>query len=349
MQTLSKPAPQTQTYARQSTRMQPLRFHPIIKRAVWGGQRLGNEFRKPIGDGVDCAESWEVSDLPGSESLVQGGRFDGISLRQLMLTYREQLLGEHSKRERFPLLMKLLDAKHPLSVQVHPGSHLRETPSVKEPSKAELWVVLDAQPGNQMSIGLKAGVTRADLEAAVSSHSVAEYLNTFEAQPGECYFIPPGTVHSLGAGIVIAEVQQTCDITYRLDDWGRPGSDGQPRALHIEQALEAIDFTLGPVSPIVPQNDPTFGSAEALIDNQYFAARRFKGPTAMSLPQDNRAHVLTLLSGTARIETEYSTLMLRGDVILLPAERPLVQIELDVQAALLDCYLSENASDMLSY
>ena len=336
-------SPQSHISTRPSIRMQPLRFHPILKRAVWGGQRLGNEFRKPIGELTDCAESWEISDLPGSESVVAGGRFDGMTLRQLMMSHRQQVMGVHSNRERFPLLMKLLDANRPLSVQVHPGGHLGEPDSGQDPSKAELWIVLDAQPGNQMSIGLKPGITRAELEAAIQSHEVPACLHTFEAKPGECYFLPPGTVHSLGAGILIAEVQQTCNVTYRLDDWGRLGTEGRPRDLHIQQALEVIDFSLGPIGAVMPQSMDEHPGVAQFIDNQYFAARRLSGPSAISIPQDNRAHVLTLVSGTARIEADGSLMMMRGDAVLLPAQRPHTQIELDGAAALLDCYLGENA------
>ena len=326
------------------TKMQPLRFHPILKRAVWGGRRLGLEYGKPIGEHTDYAESWEVSDLPGSVSVVDGGKFEGQRLDDLMVSHREQLMGEHRDREQFPLLMKLLDANRPLSVQVHPGSHLGTGEASETPSKAELWMVLDAKPRNQISIGLKEGVTAREMKKAVKSGAVSDCLNTLEAHPGDRFFLPPGTVHSLGEGVLIAEVQQTCDVTYRLDDWGRLGIDGKPRELHVDQALATIDYDLGPVAPIEPNIDRDEPTVHRLVDNQYFAANQLIGPGAIPVPADNRAHVLTLLAGTARIEGEVSMMMMRGDALLLPADRPFTQIQVDDSAILLDAFLGDHVN-----
>ncbi|MEW4487572.1 type I phosphomannose isomerase catalytic subunit [Thalassoglobus sp. JC818] len=324
--------------------MQPLRFHPIFKRAVWGGRRLGSEFGKPIGPGDDYAESWEISDLPEFESRIKGGEFDGESFHQMMVTHRQQVLGKHANRDRFPILVKFLDANHPLSVQVHPGHQQATAKHASGESKAELWIVLDAVAGSQVCAGLKDGVDRRQLEEAVANQTIPDCLHTFDVHPGDYLFLPPGTVHSLGEGVLIAEVQQSCDVTYRLHDWNRMGSDGKPRELHIPQALDSIDYSLGPVRPLVTTPRESGPFQEVLIDNEYFAVHRLSGPSTTEVPCDDRAHVLTLLSGTARILSEDVHSMIKADTILLPAERSTTHIELTTDAVLIDAFLGDRSA-----
>lgn len=318
--------------------MEALRFHPILKRALWGGQRLSVEFGKSSEPIEQLAESWEVADLPDDVSIVADGQLAGKSLRDLMQSHRQSLLGKHADLDRFPLLVKFLDAHRDLSVQVHPGVEMAQRYPDVTTGKAEFWVVVDAKPGSQISVGLKPGVDREALIDAINSGTVPQLLNTYEVKTGDCIFLEPGTVHSLGAGLLIAEIQQPNNVTYRLDDWGRLGPDGKPRELHTDLALEAIKFSLGPIHPLSPSPVENQPFTMRLVDNSYFTVLQHSGPAALSLSDDNRAHVLTLIRGNASVGPQERPMNL-GETFVLPAEREELEIQLSENAVLLDSFL----------
>ena len=225
---------------------------PILRPMVWGGRRLGERAGQD-----DCrtqqpyGESWEVSDHPSHRSVVAGGPLAGRSLRQLVQEHRVPLLGCRSRRyDRFPWLVKFLDAHDWLSVQVHPDDEPVRTLWPGEGGKTEVWFVLDELPGSRIYAGLMPGVDEAELRAALAAGTVAECLHSFKPRPGDCVFLPAGTVHAVGGGVLMAEVQQTSDATFRLFDWNRRDAQGKRRALHIEESLACIDWSQGPVTPI---------------------------------------------------------------------------------------------------
>src|SRR5262245_7164495 len=230
----------------------PLTFHAVLKRYLWGGRRLGSVLGKPIGEGSDYAESWEIADHAQGQSIVAQGPLVGTTLHDLVASRRDELLGRHAPQSRFPLLFKFLDCQRDLSVQVHPDDAAAARLDPPDLGKTEAWLILDAQPGSRVYAGLKAGVDRADLEREVKRGQVVPCLSRFEPQGGDCIFIPAGTVHALGAGLLVAEIQQASDTTYRLFDWNRVGPDGRPRPLHVEQALGAMDFSASAVAPCRP-------------------------------------------------------------------------------------------------
>ncbi len=234
----------------------PLKFTPIIKPLPWGGRKLETLFGKVLPDGLPCGESWEVVDLPGDQSLVAGGPLAATSLSSLVGGRPDELLGEAPLlMGRFPVLFKLIDATQTLSVQVHPDAEAAGRIGGGARPKTEAWYILQADPGAVLYLGLKAGVGRPELRRALETGKVADLLNPVEVQAGDFIYLPAGSLHAIGSGIVLAEIQQASDTTYRVFDWNRVGLDGKPRQLHVEEALESIDYDLrgkpanaGPVS-----------------------------------------------------------------------------------------------------
>jgi mannose-6-phosphate isomerase len=219
----------------------PLTFQPIFKERVWGGRSIARLYGKKLPPAVPIGESWEISDRPGDASIIANGPLAGKDLRWLMENHSVELLGSaRSQNGRFPLLIKILDAQEKLSLQVHPPAH--KAAELHGESKTEMWYIADAAPGTELFVGLKRGVTRADFERKVRDGSVADCFHRVPVRAGESIFLPSGRVHAIGAGLVIFEVQQNSDTTYRVFDWNRVGLDGKPRELHVAQSLASIDF-----------------------------------------------------------------------------------------------------------
>jgi mannose-6-phosphate isomerase len=220
----------------------PFTFQPIFKERVWGGREIERLYGKKLPPGAPIGESWEISDRPGDASVIANGPFAGKNLRWLMENHARELLGDAkvAGRNRFPLLCKILDARDKLSLQVHPpGNKAAELGG--EP-KTEMWFIADAAPGAELYVGLKRGVTRAEFERKIRGGSVAECFHRLPVKPGDSMFLPSGRVHAIGAGLVIFEIQQNSDTTYRVFDWNRVGLDGRPRELHVAESLASIDF-----------------------------------------------------------------------------------------------------------
>ena len=220
----------------------PLLFHPIFKERVWGGRELERLYRKNLPPGRPIGESWEISDRPGDASVIANGPLAGKTLRWLMENHRAELLGaaKPAAAGRFPLLCKILDAREKLSLQVHPPAG--KAAELGGEPKTEMWFIADAAPGAELFVGLKRGVTRAGFEEKISAGSVAECFHHVPVRAGDAMFLPSGRVHAIGAGLVIFEIQQNSDTTYRVFDWNRTGLDGRPRELHVAQSLASIDF-----------------------------------------------------------------------------------------------------------
>lgn len=214
----------------------PLRFEPIFKPAIWGGRRLADMFPGAPAEGP-IGEAWVLSDQGDNVSVVADGPLRGTTLRQLMRDRRDELLGPPlAHHDTFPLLLKFIDAAQPLSVQVHPDDELAQRLEGLARGKTEAWIVMHAEPGSRIYAGLKPGVDGGRLERAIATGTTESVLHSFAPRPaGDCVFLPAGTVHALGGGITVFEVQQTSDTTYRLFDWNRVDSKtGRPRELHLK-------------------------------------------------------------------------------------------------------------------
>jgi mannose-6-phosphate isomerase len=317
----------------------PLRFEPLFRRYLWGGRKLGTLLHKPIGPESDYAESWEIVDRPADQSRVAAGPLAGVSLSELVRNWGDELLGRHHPQQNFPLLLKFLDCEKTLSVQVHPDDAMAARLTPPDRGKTEAWVVLAAEPGSLIYAGLKRGFDRPALEREVHRGTCELCLHKIEPRPGDCLFLPAGAVHALGTGLVIAEIQQCSDATFRLFDWNRTGPDGRPRPLHVQQALEAIDYHLGPVNVQTPQ--PTQRPhVERLAACQQFVLDRWHLDKPRPIGGDERFHLLAVVDGSIDVEDDPSGQSLSlGQAILLPAACGRCTLTPHGSATLLDIYL----------
>lgn len=319
--------------------MPPLRFLPLFKQRPWGGRRLAQQWHKPDTATTGWAESWEVVDLGDDQSRVHGGPFDGRSLHDLVREHPDELLGRHAGCEQFPLLFKFLDAAETLSVQVHPNDAQAATLAPGQHGKSEAWVILAAEPHSRLSVGLKPGVDRATLERHLATGTVEKCLHSIPARVGDVISVPAGTVHAIGAGVALAEIQQPSDVTFRLFDWNRRDAHGRLRPLHIEQALQCIDFSLGPVSPLAPrQLTANDGLSEELIQTEHFVWRRhILTSTPFRVREEGRCRILSLIDGQVQIVSSSGREPLAvGESLLIPSACGPVVIEPTVGAVLLE-------------
>ncbi len=320
------------------TLLYPLRFQPILRRYLWGGRRL-ETLGKALGAGNDYAESWEIVDHAADQSVVAGGPLAGLTLSQLIAQHGAELMGRHNGLRQFPLLLKFLDAHDRLSIQVHPDDARAARLVPPDLGKTEAWVILAAEPSSYLYAGLRRGIDAETLKREVARHTCELCIERTEPRVGDCFFLPAGVLHALGPGLLVAEVQQASDTTYRLYDWSRLGPDGQPRKLHVEAALEAIDYHYGPVSAQRPQPtaDPR---VQRLVACDKFVLERSTFSSDADFGGDQRCHILMVLDGSLDVERDPSGQTLeRGGVMLLPAELGKVVARARGPAVVLDVYL----------
>ena len=306
----------------------PLTFEPIFKERVWGGRSLEWLYQKPLPPGVPIGESWEITDRPEGASTIANGQLRGKDLRWLMENHAEELLGSaKSLSGRFPLLIKILDAREKLSLQVHPP------PSVAariggEP-KTEMWYLADTTPDAELYVGLRRGVTRAEFERKIQDGTVVDCFHRLAVRAGDAMFLPSGRVHAIGAGNVIFEIQQNSDTTYRVFDWHRLGLDGKPRELHIAQSLASIDFNDFEPSLIQNQSTPVGGGKlRSLVDDPLFKVDALEVPSGDSvLSRQSALRIIGLLKGRLTVtDGNHSVELSPGQFCLLPASLKAVEL-----------------------
>jgi mannose-6-phosphate isomerase len=299
--------------------MHPLLLDPVYRRYLWGGRRFATALGRDLPAGDDFAESWELVDRPGTDqSVVAAGPLAGRTLGDLVRGHGRDLLGRHAPRAAFPLLFKFLDARRDLSVQVHPDDARAARLVPPDRGKTEAWYVVDAEPGSRIYAGLAAGAGQADLGAAIRAGTCASVLHSFEAHAGDCIFIPAGTVHAIGAGLLVAEIQQSSDVTYRLFDWNRTGPDGKPRPLHVEAGVEAVT-KFGPLAPVPPETtaDPV---VKRLVTSEFFLFDEVRPTGTWEIGGDDACHFLAVLDGSLTFDDRWRLPpATRGRTILLPA------------------------------
>jgi mannose-6-phosphate isomerase len=299
----------------------PLRFEPIYQYRLWGGRRLCDLLTAPLPSGP-IGEAWILSDRDDHASLVADGPFKGQTISQLLKRFPEQMLGKLAGRfRRFPLLLKFLDAREMLSVQVHPTQANTDLLPAGETAKTEAWVVLEARTQSRIYAGLKPGTTIANLRA-LTNGTVADYVAWFTPKPGDSVFLPAGTVHALGGDVVVFEVQQNSDTTFRLYDWNHVDKKtGRPRALQVDQALACIDFAKGAgglVSPVVEATTPV--ERERLFHCKHFWLWRLRGQSPFTVGTVGLPRVLVCVEGAGQIEhAEATYAVAKGNILLLPA------------------------------
>ena len=303
-------------------KLYPLKFEPIYQYRIWGGRRLSNLLTKPLPADSPIGEAWILSDRDDHPSEVSNGKLKGQTISQLFEHSAEQLMGSLAgKFKRFPLLLKFLDCQQVLSVQVHPSDRKKKYIPKGENGKTESWVVLETGKESIIYAGLKPGTTEAKIKASLDKHKVADDLAHFKPKVGDSVLIKAGTVHTLG-DVVVFEVQENSDVTYRLYDWDRiDKKTGKPRDLQVEEALACIDFTkteIGPVKPEVETENPAL--IELLVDDEHFKMRRFTGTLPFMVGSDGKPRVLVCIEGAGELDNknEFYTFG-KGEVMLLPA------------------------------
>ncbi len=261
------------------TALYPLTFTPVVRDYLWGGRSFERLYGRSLPPGP-AAESWEISAHPTASTVVDAGSLRGRSLPELLAIYGVDLVGTHAwwalARGRFPLMVKLLDAEKRLSVQVHPPDAYALQHEDGELGKTEMWYVLHAQPDARIILGMRPGVTPESFRQAVAENQLERELHFLPVQPGDVIFIAPGTVHAALEGMVINEVLQNSDTTYRVYDWGRTGADGKPRRLHIDKAMDVIDFQCvepGPTQPVLVETRPGV-VRQRIASCRYFVVER---------------------------------------------------------------------------
>ncbi len=316
----------------------PLEFTPLLKRTRWGGERLGTQLHKMIGVQGDFGESWELSDHPQAPTLISGGEYDGWTLSQLIQKNPSSLFGAGEFYDTFPLLIKFIDATDRLSLQVHPDESLLQHFDASRSGKSEAWVILDAAEESCIYAGLKSGVDESQLRAHLDQGRIEDCLHSYSVRRGDCVYIPAGTLHAIGEGILLAEVQQTSDLTYRLFDWNRLDQSGNPRPLHIAKALDCINYERGPVELLQPQlQSSSDHRVELLLESEYFSIRRHYSQQSILHASLNQAQILIVLDGTGQLDCGSETYeLLVGKTILIPAAASDCQIHVDGEITFLE-------------
>ena len=312
----------------------PLTFQPTFKERVWGGRTLQRLYDKRLPPDVPIGESWEISDRPEDESRIANGPLAGRSLRWLMEQHQADVLGGAAPAagDRFPILCKILDAREKLSLQVHPPGRELGDP------KTEMWYIAAAEPGAQLYVGLKRGISREQFEGDLQRGTVADCFHTIPVRAGDVMFLPSGRVHAIGAGLVIFEIQQNSDTTFRVFDWNRVGLDGKPRELHVEQSLQSIDFNdFEPPLADGPLAGAGEFEARPLVRHPLFDADLVRAESPGTLTFDDaRLLIVAVVAGritaTGGGVTEQLT---AGQFCLLPASLPEVQLDAERDASFL--------------
>ena len=315
----------------------PLTFHPIFKERVWGGRNLEQLYQKHLPPGVPIGESWEISDRPGDVSVIANGPLAGRDLRWLMTHHERELLGEaRPANSRFPLLIKILDAEEKLSLQVHPPAH--KAAELRGEPKTEMWFITRAAPGAALYVGLKRGVTREEFERRIAAGTVDECFHRVPVKAGDAMFLPSGRVHAIGAGLVIFEIQQNSDTTYRVFDWNRVGTDGKPRDLHVAQSLASIDFK--DFEPALVDSSPASSGRfriQPLVRDPLFKVDAFRALAQETLWfRQPRLRIIGVLANRVWVSGGTKSLELRpGQFCLVPASVPVTEIANEIGSAFL--------------
>ncbi len=308
--------------------MNPFKFEPFLKTTIWGGKQIA-AFKNIDIDKSNVGESWEISDIPGCESIVASGSDEGLTLVELIDKYRELLVGKKVYAQfgnHFPLLVKFIDSHQNLSVQVHPNDEL----AMKRHGcrgKSEMWYVIKAEPGARIYTGLCKEITPERYEQMVTTETVGGYspimdvIATYESHQGDVFYLPAGRLHAIGAGNFVAEIQQTSDITYRVYDFGRKDAHGNPRELHIEEAKDAIDYQVWPAYRT--SYDSTKPTSQ-LINCPYFVVHRVVVQVAQQIDFHCDSFVIVVcLWGNANIN---GIDIHQGETILVPASENILYI-----------------------
>ena len=316
------PAPRHNPLSMDSSFHMPILLQPVYKEYIWGGDRLIHEFHRRLNPGI-YAEAWEIADHPDGRTRILNGPDAGATLSEAIARRGPDLLGRGRADASFPLLVKIIDARETLSVQVHPDDDTAARFGGE--AKSEMWYVLSATPDAHIYSGFKPGIGPADFEKARAAGTIPALLQRFPARPGMVFNTPGGRVHAIGAGCLLLEVQQDANTTYRLYDWDRLDKSGKPRSLHVKQALQVINWNLtgSPVAPILSEElRPGGYAARLLLDDPHFHVEEWTISAACQVAHDSRSFLILFpVNGDVRIKTPGQPAMIlqHGTTCLLPA------------------------------
>ncbi len=323
-----------------NTKLYPLKFEPILKNKIWGGTKLKSLLNKPT-NSPDCGESWEISGVPGNISMVSEGLLMGKSLVELTKEYKGKLVGNkvfEQFNSDFPLLIKFIDANQDLSIQVHPGDVMAKERH-NSFGKTEMWYVVDAEPDASLIAGFNKPTSKEEYLEYFNSGRLTQLLNQEQVKNDDVFFLPAGRVHTIGKGLLIAEIQQTSDITYRIYDFDRKDADGNTRELHVEEAIDAIDYTF--YTGYKTEYDKS--SQEVLLEEcKYFTTNRLliKDTSTRDYANIDSFIVLMCLQGNGSIEHAGGSVKYNlGDTILIPNQLQTITINTTSTTNLLEVYV----------
>jgi len=329
------------------SKLYPLKFTPIYKDKIWGGNKIKTVLNKDYGNLPNCGESWEISGVEGDESVVSNGFLAENTLNELVEVYMDDLVGlKVYKRfgNEFPLLIKFIDAMDDLSIQVHPDDKLSKERH-NAYGKTEMWYVLQADPGASLISGFAKEVSKQEYLESVSNNTLTELLNADEVKAGDVFFIPAGRVHAIGKGIVVAEIQQTSDVTYRIFDFNRKDSAGNPRELHTELAVDAIDFKTEEsykTAYELKMNLPV-----KLVDCPYFTTNilEFNAIQNIDIESLDSFVIYICIEGGFNIVTEgiETVSVAKGESVLIPASLGYFQLVPEATSKVLEVYLKNSS------
>ena len=323
--------------------MYPLKFNPILKSMIWGGEKL-RQYKAIDTDQKNIGESWELSGVPGNESVVSNGEFAGRTITELIKEYGPELLGRHVYEtcgEKFPLLIKFIDARDDLSIQVHPDDAMAQEVHDQPFGKTEMWYVVSANKDAHLMSGLSAEITPEEYVSRVENNTITDILCDYKVASGDVFFLPAGRIHSIGKGCFIAEIQQTSDLTYRIYDFGRLGLDGKPRELHTELAKDAIDYSVSEdyrtaYAPVLNEDAP-------LVECKYFKTHLLDltVPLSVDVKSKDSFVILICLEGQGELtDSEGNVVALKqGETVLVPAVTDQITFTPHPKLKILTCWI----------
>ncbi|WP_281756447.1 type I phosphomannose isomerase catalytic subunit [Neptunitalea chrysea] len=320
--------------------MYPFKFDPILKERLWGGTKLNTVLGKPITTDI-TGESWELSAVPGDISEVSNGALANTSLQALIDEYNEALLGKKVYERfgnEFPILIKFIDAKQDLSIQVHPNDALAKERH-NSFGKTEMWYIMQADEGSELIVGFNKNVTKEEYQKHLDDNTVTDLMNYEKVTEGDTFFINTGKIHAIGAGIMLAEIQQTSDVTYRVYDFNRKDKEGNLRELHTEMALDAIDYEKKDDFKVAYSKEPN--ACGTMVDCPYFTTNYWNitETTVIEVKERDSFTIFMCTKGEATISSPAGSIEIkRGETVLLPANSETITIEGAVE--LLEVYIS---------
>lgn len=321
----------------------PLKFNPILHEKVWGGSRLNKILNKGQNGQNQLGESWEISGIEGQVSIVANGFLEGNTLEELIEIYMGDLVGDSVYENfgtNFPLLIKFIDANDYLSVQVHPDDELAEERH-QCPGKTEMWYIMEAEKDASLIVGFNQQMTKEKYLEAFNAGKIKEILNSEKAEKGDVFFMPAGRIHATGPGILFAEIQQSSDITYRIYDWDRVGLDGKARGLHIEEALDAIDFSS--IKEYKTSYQHNSNQSNKVVKSEYFTTNIILLDSLLEKDYYtiDSFVIYIITEGIIELswESEEKMILKKGDTVLIPSEINLITLNPIEKSTILEVYM----------